>query len=75
MQQAVKAITGKAPAFFRPPFGSGSEEVRAKAKEEGLLYMTWSNGSKDWEMTVKKITVPSRLSQTFSSSFDPAAIF
>ncbi|WP_236595933.1 MULTISPECIES: polysaccharide deacetylase family protein [unclassified Paenibacillus] len=53
VQQAVKAITGKAPAFFRPPFGSGSEEVRAKAKEEGLLYMTWSNGSKDWEMTVK----------------------
>lgn len=54
VQQAVKAITGKAPAFFRPPFGSGSDEVRAKAKAEGLLYMTWSNGSKDWEMTVKK---------------------
>lgn len=53
VQKAVQGLTGKAPAFFRPPFGSGSEEVRAKAIEEKMLYMTWSNGSKDWEMTVK----------------------
>src|SRR5206468_8119878 len=49
----VKELTGKAPVFFRPPFGSGNQDVRAKVKEEGMLYMTWSNGSKDWEMTVK----------------------
>ncbi|MCP3772487.1 polysaccharide deacetylase family protein [Paenibacillus sp. MZ04-78.2] len=54
VQKAIKEVTGKAPVFFRPPFGSGSDDVRAKAKEEGLLFMTWSNGSKDWEMTVKK---------------------
>ncbi|SCW27711.1 Peptidoglycan/xylan/chitin deacetylase, PgdA/CDA1 family [Paenibacillus tianmuensis] len=54
VQKAIKELTGKAPVFFRPPFGSGSDDVRAKAKEEGLLFMTWSNGSKDWEMTVKK---------------------
>ncbi|MEK8127434.1 polysaccharide deacetylase family protein [Paenibacillus filicis] len=54
VQKAVKEITGKAPAFFRPPFGSGSDIVRAKALEEHMLYMTWSNGSKDWEMTTKK---------------------
>lgn len=53
VQKAVKEITGKAPSFFRPPFGSGNDDVRAKAKEEQLLYMTWSNGSKDWEMTTK----------------------
>ncbi len=54
VQKAIKELTGKAPVFFRPPFGSGGDDVRAKAKEEGLLFMTWSNGSKDWEMTVKK---------------------
>ncbi|WP_281886849.1 polysaccharide deacetylase family protein [Paenibacillus sp. YYML68] len=54
VQDAVKAITGEAPVFFRPPFGSGNDEVRAKSKELGMLYMTWSNGSKDWEMTVKR---------------------
>ncbi|CAG7641491.1 polysaccharide deacetylase family protein [Paenibacillus allorhizosphaerae] len=53
VQKAIQDITGKAPSFFRPPFGSGSDEVRAKAKEEHLLYMTWSNGSKDWEMSSK----------------------
>ncbi|WP_072327696.1 MULTISPECIES: polysaccharide deacetylase family protein [unclassified Paenibacillus] len=53
VQKAVKDIIGKAPAFFRPPHGSGSDIVRAKAKEENMLYMTWSNGSKDWEMSTK----------------------
>jgi len=49
VQTLVREATGEAPAFFRPPFGSGGEAVRAKAKEAGLLYMTWSNGSRDWE--------------------------
>ncbi|TDF99316.1 polysaccharide deacetylase family protein [Paenibacillus piri] len=54
VQKIVKEVTGSAPQFFRPPFGSGSDDVRAKAKQENMLYMTWSNGSLDWEMTVKK---------------------
>jgi len=49
VQSFVEEATGEAPAFFRPPFGSGGEAVRAKAKEADLLYMTWSNGSRDWE--------------------------
>ncbi|MCZ8512906.1 polysaccharide deacetylase family protein [Paenibacillus filicis] len=53
VQAIVKELTGKAPEFFRPPFGSGNADVRSKVKEENMLYMTWSNGSKDWEMTVK----------------------
>ncbi|ULL15536.1 polysaccharide deacetylase family protein [Paenibacillus sp. H1-7] len=53
VQQLVKDTIGTAPKFFRPPFGSGSDEVRAKALEEQMLFMTWSNGSKDWEMTSK----------------------
>ncbi|WP_248925389.1 polysaccharide deacetylase family protein [Paenibacillus hamazuiensis] len=54
VQSIVRELTGETPVFFRPPFGSGSDYVREKAKKEHLLYMTWSNGSKDWEMTVKK---------------------
>lgn len=50
----MKEQVGKAPQFFRPPFGSGNDYLREKVKKEGMLYMTWSNGSKDWEMTVKK---------------------
>jgi len=51
VQEAVQNLTGKAPVFFRPPHASGSDVTRAVAKEYGLLYMTWSNGSLDWEMT------------------------
>ncbi|MCR8634430.1 polysaccharide deacetylase family protein [Paenibacillus radicis (ex Xue et al. 2023)] len=54
VQAIVKELTGSAPQFFRPPFGSGSDELRAKVKQENMLYMTWSNGSLDWEMSVKK---------------------
>jgi peptidoglycan/xylan/chitin deacetylase (PgdA/CDA1 family) len=54
VQKIVKEVTGSAPQFFRPPFGSGSDIVRAKVKEENMLFMTWSNGSLDWEMTTKK---------------------
>jgi peptidoglycan/xylan/chitin deacetylase (PgdA/CDA1 family) len=50
VQAIVKEITGKAPVFFRPPHGSSNDDVRKTAKENGLLFMTWSNGSLDWDM-------------------------
>jgi len=49
VQTLVRELTGEAPAFFRPPFGSGGDAVKKKAKDAGMLYMTWSNGSRDWE--------------------------
>lgn len=49
VQTIVKELTGEAPIFFRPPNGSGSDYVREVVKKEGMLYMTWSNGSLDWE--------------------------
>ncbi|MFK7696462.1 polysaccharide deacetylase family protein [Paenibacillus sp. HJGM_3] len=48
VQQLVRDTVGSAPLFFRPPYGSGSDYVKQRAKEEKLLYMTWSNGSEDW---------------------------
>jgi peptidoglycan/xylan/chitin deacetylase (PgdA/CDA1 family) len=50
----IKENTGKTPQFFRPPFGIGSDYLKEKVKKEGMLFMTWSNGSLDWEMTLKK---------------------
>nr|WP_091166130.1 polysaccharide deacetylase family protein [Paenibacillus sp. 1_12] len=49
----ITELTGKAPQFFRPPFGSGGDLVREKVKQDNMLFMTWSNGSLDWEMTTK----------------------
>ena len=50
VQKAVKDVTGEAPVFFRPPHGAGGDVGKKVAKENGMLYMTWSNGSLDWEM-------------------------
>lgn len=55
VQDIVKETTGKTPVFFRPPHASGNADAHAIAKEYGLLYMTWSNGSLDWEMSGTKI--------------------
>jgi peptidoglycan/xylan/chitin deacetylase (PgdA/CDA1 family) len=50
VQAIVKELTGEAPVFFRPPHGSSNDAVRQVAKDNGLLFMTWSNGSLDWDM-------------------------
>ncbi|MGF7050006.1 peptidoglycan/xylan/chitin deacetylase (PgdA/CDA1 family) [Paenibacillus sp. DS2015] len=53
VQKIVKDTIGETPVFFRPPHGSGGDVGKKVAKENGLLYMTWSNGSLDWEMKSK----------------------
>nr|WP_164779529.1 polysaccharide deacetylase family protein [Paenibacillus kobensis] len=45
----VEDTIGEAPKFFRPPFGSGNDGVKKFVKDNGMLYMTWSNGSLDWD--------------------------
>jgi|HigsolmetaAR203D_1030402.scaffolds.fasta_scaffold01381_4 peptidoglycan/xylan/chitin deacetylase (PgdA/CDA1 family) len=49
VQEIVRQLTGEAPRFFRPPHGAGNDTVRKVVREEGMLYMTWSNGSLDWD--------------------------
>ncbi|MFF2908081.1 polysaccharide deacetylase family protein [Paenibacillus sp. NPDC057934] len=53
VQTAVKEITGETPHFFRPPYGAGGDVGKKVAAENGMLYMTWSVGSLDWEMKEK----------------------
>jgi peptidoglycan/xylan/chitin deacetylase (PgdA/CDA1 family) len=50
VQDIVKEITGKSPVFFRPPFASANDAVHQIAKDNRLLFMTWSNGSLDWAL-------------------------
>ncbi|MBB6735788.1 polysaccharide deacetylase family protein [Cohnella zeiphila] len=54
-QDIVKETIGKTPVFFRPPNASGNADTHAAVKEYGMLYMTWSVGSLDWEMSGDKI--------------------
>ncbi|MDQ8735487.1 polysaccharide deacetylase family protein [Paenibacillus sp. LHD-38] len=53
VQAAVEALVDKKPLFFRPPYGSGGDTVKKIAKNHGMLYMTWSNGSLDWDKSAK----------------------
>jgi peptidoglycan/xylan/chitin deacetylase (PgdA/CDA1 family) len=48
VQAIVNETIGEAPVFFRPPYGSSGDYVKQRAKEEKMLFMTWSNGSEDW---------------------------
>lgn len=51
VQVIVKQLTGKSPVFFRPPFASANDSVHQVTKENDLLFMTWSNGSLDWNLS------------------------
>lgn len=66
VQKAVKDLTGEAPKFFRPPHGAGGDVGRKVAAEEGMLYMTWSVGSLDWEMKEKDANKTEKLISTIT---------
>lgn len=53
VQKIVKETIGVEPQFFRPPYGSGNDKLKDAVEQVGLLYMTWSNGSLDWDMSTK----------------------
>ncbi|KWX74740.1 xylanase deacetylase [Paenibacillus riograndensis] len=61
VQKIVKEVTGEAPHFFRPPHGAGGDVGKKIAAENGLLYMTWSVGSLDWEMKEKDTNKTAKL--------------
>lgn len=53
LQTKIEDLIGKKPEFFRPPFGAGGDTVKQIAKNHGMLFMTWSNGSLDWDKAAK----------------------
>ncbi|GIP52077.1 hypothetical protein J42TS3_11120 [Paenibacillus vini] len=49
VQNIVEETIGEKPRFFRPPFGSGNDKLHQIVEENDMIYMTWSNGSLDWD--------------------------
>lgn len=48
VNDAVEAITGERPKFFRAPFGMNTEFSKSIAAKEKMLFMNWTYGY-DWE--------------------------
>ncbi|NLJ61288.1 MAG: polysaccharide deacetylase family protein [Firmicutes bacterium] len=48
-QNAIKAATGVTPKWFRPPYGSYNDDIRAIAKEEGASIVLWNLTPDDWK--------------------------
>jgi peptidoglycan/xylan/chitin deacetylase (PgdA/CDA1 family) len=60
VQQIITENIGSSPIFFRPPFGAGNDHVREVAKQEKMLYMTWSDGSLDWDLENKGFSITTK---------------
>ncbi|MEK4365186.1 polysaccharide deacetylase family protein [Paenibacillus sp. FSL M8-0212] len=71
VQKIVKDTIGEEPQFFRPPFGSGNDALKAAVKKNGMLYMTWSNGSLDWDKSTKD--KPEKVIQNVLDQLNPGS--
>ncbi|MFB8375622.1 polysaccharide deacetylase family protein [Paenibacillus taichungensis] len=71
VQKIVKDTIGIEPQFFRPPFGSGNDALKAIVKKNGMLYMTWSNGSLDWDKSTKN--KPEKVIQNVLDQLNPGS--
>jgi len=71
VQKIVKETIGVEPHFFRPPFGSGNNALKATVKKNGMLYMTWSNGSLDWDKSTKN--KPEKVIQNVLDQLNPGS--
>ncbi|MCG7385820.1 polysaccharide deacetylase family protein [Paenibacillus sp. ACRRY] len=71
VQNIVKETIGVEPEFFRPPFGSGNDALKETVKENGMLYMTWSNGSLDWDKSTQN--KPDKVIQNVLDQLNPGS--
>ena len=69
VQKIVKDTIGVSPIFFRAPFASSNDHVREVAKQENLLYMTWSDGSLDWDLENKGYTTEQKSALVIENVF------
>lgn len=47
--ELIVSVTGKAPAFMRPPYGEYNEAVKRAARSCGLTLINWSIDPVDWD--------------------------
>lgn len=71
VQDIVTDTIGITPQFFRPPFGSGNDALKEVVDKNGMLYMTWSNGSLDWDKSTKN--QPDKVIQNVLDQLNPGS--
>lgn len=49
----ILELTGKEPAFFRPPYGAINKFTRDLVKKNNMIFMNWSGAVLDWEKSAK----------------------
>jgi len=55
--EKIKAITGKCPTLFRPPYGDYNNDVVASVKNEDMYCIQWDVDSLDWkDLSATEIT-------------------
>lgn len=71
VQKIVKANTGTAPRFFRPPYGAHNQQVKQLMGPNKLFMMNWSNTSDDW-MSINR--QPQKVIDNVMKNLSPGSI-
>lgn len=66
---AIEAVTGRRPAWYRPPFGASSPTLAATCERLGLRLAYWSAWGQDWEDST-----PNRIAALVERDLSPGAI-
>lgn len=67
--EAIEAVIGKRPAWYRPPFGASSPTLAAVCGKLGLRLAYWSAWGQDWEEAP-----PPRIASLVERDLTPGAI-
>lgn len=67
--EKIKAVTGKAPELFRPPYGDYSDDVIRTVSRLGMYPVQWSVDSLDW-----RDPTPQQISSRVLSRVKPGSI-
>jgi peptidoglycan-N-acetylglucosamine deacetylase len=67
--EAIEAVTGKRPSWYRPPFGASSPALAAVCERLGLRLAYWSAWGQDWEESP-----PERIATLVERDLAPGAI-
>ncbi|MDR1565134.1 MAG: polysaccharide deacetylase family protein [Oscillospiraceae bacterium] len=46
---AITAVSGIKPKFYRPPYGATNDRVKAVSKAQGMAMINWSVDTEDWK--------------------------
>ena len=49
VNERIKNLTGKTPAYFRPPFGEYDNKLLSAVNEKNMVGVQWSIDSLDWK--------------------------